>query len=420
MRQSIIASFLLPIILFSGCSSNTGQVVETTKMTTLEPAQSQQQEMEDIRKEFKEFEKSQADNATDANHSQEDFQKTKEEPESQKEPQPAQEPAAEAQPSAEPEQACPACSDNDPCTQDICSGETSYECIYENIIPCCGNGECENGENPERCLLDCQKTCDIQCNPCETLETEACSCLPNACVSGDSCCPQGCNYTEDSDCPLPDACSSDQGCSDSNPCTIDTCSGSPRKCHYSQAGCLGGDGCCLESCRYIDDSDCPKPSPSVVFSEIYYNAPGTDTGHEWIEVYNNGTVAVDLTKWRFVDNEKQHFLKNTTEEGTIDPEEYAVIADDSDIFLADYPDYIGLLFDSSFYSGLSNSAEALVLLAGKDGEISDSVTYNSSWGGDGNGFSLEKIDLSGPNTQENWNQSVSEKGTPGAKNSISI
>ncbi|MCJ7816823.1 MAG: lamin tail domain-containing protein, partial [Candidatus Aenigmarchaeota archaeon] len=165
----------------------------------------------------------------------------------------------------------------------------------------------------------------------------------------------------------------------------------------------------------LEDSDCPKPS--VVFSEINYNANGTDTKHEWIEIYNNGTIAVDVTKWRFEEDGTQHLLKNTTSETLLKPKSYATIVQDEIQFLQDYPDYTGLLFDSSF--SLVNTGEQLILRMEKDGEILDSVSYNSTWGSDGNGFSLEKLDLNGPNTQENWNQSLVLRGTPGQKNSIS-
>ena len=43
----------------------------------------------------------------------------------------------------------------------------------------------------------------------------------------------------------------------------------------------------------------PTPPPStpgkVVISEVFYDAVGTDTGKEWIELYNSGDLAIDLT-----------------------------------------------------------------------------------------------------------------------------
>ena len=35
----------------------------------------------------------------------------------------------------------------------------------------------------------------------------------------------------------------------------------------------------------------------VVINEIYYDHPGSDTGQEWLELYNNGTEDIDLDGW---------------------------------------------------------------------------------------------------------------------------
>lgn len=56
----------------------------------------------------------------------------------------------------------PSCDDTNPCTKDYCSNETAFECIqegfrciHEGITPCCGNKQCELGENYRNCLSDC-------------------------------------------------------------------------------------------------------------------------------------------------------------------------------------------------------------------------------------------------------------------------
>ena len=41
----------------------------------------------------------------------------------------------------------------------------------------------------------------------------------------------------------------------------------------------------------------PVAHGAVVINELYYDAPSIDTDHEFIELYNNGTTAVDLTGW---------------------------------------------------------------------------------------------------------------------------
>lgn len=49
----------------------------------------------------------------------------------------------------------PSCDDFDECTRDYCGAETGYECVHEPIVPCCGNGECETGEDYINCPADC-------------------------------------------------------------------------------------------------------------------------------------------------------------------------------------------------------------------------------------------------------------------------
>lgn len=251
---------------------------------------------------------------------------------------------------------CPSCEDSNPCTKDSCSEDTDYECVHEPVIPCCGNSVCEQEESWSSCTEDCE--CSMDCGPCETPDNESCSCIQKTECIQDSCCP--------------------------------------------------------ENCAYPEDPDCPKPS--MVFSEIYYNPNGTDTDHEWLEIYNNGTVPVEITKWRFLEEETNHLISNISDETILSQGSYAIIAQNSAQFILDYPEFSGTLFDSTF--SLKNTGEMLALKTGANGEIIDSVFYNSTWGGYGNGFSLEKINLNGPGTQENWNQSLAEKGTPGQARSF--
>ncbi len=49
---------------------------------------------------------------------------------------------------------CPVCNDNDPCTQDYYDYDLKY-CVYDATLPCCGNLECEEGEDENNCPNDC-------------------------------------------------------------------------------------------------------------------------------------------------------------------------------------------------------------------------------------------------------------------------
>lgn len=48
---------------------------------------------------------------------------------------------------------CPDCDDNDPCTHD--SYDYSGYCDHQSFSPCCGNMECEEGEDEDSCPDDC-------------------------------------------------------------------------------------------------------------------------------------------------------------------------------------------------------------------------------------------------------------------------
>lgn len=50
---------------------------------------------------------------------------------------------------------------------------------------------------------------------------------------------------------------------------------------------------------------------AVVISEVLFNEVGSDTSGEWIEIYNNGTVVVDLTGWKIGDEETSGAVSDT-------------------------------------------------------------------------------------------------------------
>ena len=124
----------------------------------------------------------------------------------------------------------------------------------------------------------------------------------------------------------------------------------------------------------------------IVITEVMYDLPGTDAGREWIEVKNNGDMAIDLSLYRLFEAETNHKI-NQTGETLLGPNGFAVIADDPNKFKTDNPDWIGLIFDSVF--SLNNNGEILIL---KDQDLSDidSISYSPSIGGQGDGMSLQK------------------------------
>ena len=146
---------------------------------------------------------------------------------------------------------------------------------------------------------------------------------------------------------------------------------------------------------------------ALQINEIMYDLPGSDSGREWVEVWQDGTDCVNVTQWKFFEANTNHGITINQGNGQLCANGYAIIADNPANFLADHVGFTGGLFDSSF--SLSNTGETLAL-KNPDGNITDSVTYSGSAGAAGNGKSLEK-------NASGWFESV-VNATPGAVNSI--
>lgn len=126
----------------------------------------------------------------------------------------------------------------------------------------------------------------------------------------------------------------------------------------------------------------------LVINEIMYDLDGTDTGREWIEVYNDSDTAVDLSTFKFFESNTNHGLTLSEGDVNIGAHGYAVIVSDSVKFKIDWPSFSGTIFDSSF--SLSNDGEALAI---KDESLNvvNEYTYTSTTGAAGDGNSLQKI-----------------------------
>lgn len=112
----------------------------------------------------------------------------------------------------------------------------------------------------------------------------------------------------------------------------------------------------------------------IVINEIGAYEP---SDHEWIEIYNKGSEAVDMTGWFFHEDATNHGL--SVYQGLdmiIEPGEYAIIADRADYFQSDYPLFSGTIIDSS-WSTLSLSGE-LIELRSSATNVVESFTYVSS------------------------------------------
>ena len=123
-------------------------------------------------------------------------------------------------------------------------------------------------------------------------------------------------------------------------------------------------------------------------TEIMYNPPGSNTGHQWVEVTNTGTNPVDLSgkDIRFFDAKGNHLLKPYgTGNMSLNAGAVAVISQNPLTFLNDFSSYSGTLIKSSF----SLTSSGIVGINQTDGTILAKVSYTSSLGAAGDGNSLQ-------------------------------
>jgi Tol biopolymer transport system component len=147
----------------------------------------------------------------------------------------------------------------------------------------------------------------------------------------------------------------------------------------------------------------------ININEIMYNPPGVDTDNEWLELYNNDTTDIDIKGWRFYAAGVNHSLTLVQGSRIIPAGGYAIIVDNATTFLDEYQECNCTVVDSAF--SLNNSGEYIALKNATLGII-DEVAYNTSWGADGNGRTLEL------NATGGWVESSVDRGTPCQQNSV--
>ncbi len=132
-------------------------------------------------------------------------------------------------------------------------------------------------------------------------------------------------------------------------------------------------------------------SGGISITEIMYDPAGTDTNREWIEIYNGSSLSIDITGYSLLTDgvPSTHHGLSGQSGNSIGAEAYAVIVQNVDAFKADYPNFTGNIFDSS-WSGLTASAGKTLAILNGDSATLDQVTYDPSIGGTNDGNSLQK------------------------------
>ncbi len=145
----------------------------------------------------------------------------------------------------------------------------------------------------------------------------------------------------------------------------------------------------------------------LIFTEIMYNPEGADTNQEWIEIFNISTSTIEINSdWRFNDG-SNHLLNLYQGNNQISTSTFFIITTNAQTFLNTYQNFNKTIFESSL--SLNNSSDIVQLLA--NNEIITEFSYDSNLGGNGNGKTIEKINIY--NIESDWQESYIFNGTPG-------
>ena len=150
-------------------------------------------------------------------------------------------------------------------------------------------------------------------------------------------------------------------------------------------------------------------------SDIVINEIGAyeANNHQWIEIYNKGNSAVDMTGWVFREENINHGLSvPTSSDLIIEAGEYAIIASIPANFIVDYPAFNGTIIDSTWVN-LATTSELIELRSSTSASNTvESFTYIST----GN-HSLERANpLLNDYSANNW-QTHPTSNTAGRQNS---
>ena len=157
---------------------------------------------------------------------------------------------------------------------------------------------------------------------------------------------------------------------------------------------------------YVDATLTPIPTTGDIrINEIMYNPSteqGDDANMEWIELYNNDTEAISINGWTI----DERLIADMV----MEPEDYVVLARNKTAFDA----YYGALPCSviAVILQLQNDPGDTIVLRNSAGAEMDNVTYQTSWGADGDGKTLER------KSAGEWAESLEDGGTQCLLNSV--
>ena len=143
----------------------------------------------------------------------------------------------------------------------------------------------------------------------------------------------------------------------------------------------------------------------ININEIMYNPSteqGSDANMEWLELYNNDTVPINISGWTMDDK--------LISDKIMQPGDYVVLARNKTAFEAYYGALPCSVIEATF--GLTNNPGDTIVLKNSTGIEIDNVTYINNWGANGNNKTLEL------NATGGWEESRIDGGTPCRRNSV--
>jgi len=119
----------------------------------------------------------------------------------------------------------------------------------------------------------------------------------------------------------------------------------------------------------------------IVINKVYYDVDsqhGNENDNEWVELYNRGSEAIDLSRWQICDNDSCDTLS-----GTIPANNFALITKSGTTwnYWQIFSDVLKIELGNKIGNGLSNDADML-LLEDENGLIVDQVNWGrptSTW-----------------------------------------
>ncbi|MFN3940540.1 MAG: lamin tail domain-containing protein [Chitinophagales bacterium] len=133
---------------------------------------------------------------------------------------------------------------------------------------------------------------------------------------------------------------------------------------------------------------------SIAITEIMYHADSSIQSQDWVELYNYGGAAVNISGWKLKD---QNILNTYTIPGGtyLNPGEYLVIAQRLDTFQMIYPEVSNVI--GSFAFGLNNTSDKVRLLDNSNNTVVeinyiDSMPWPSAADGIGPSLQIKNLD----------------------------